>query len=104
MEIQGVLHVAAMSQPQPVAQSAPSGNSSDQTDSNPTAIKVTISSSGQSSLANTAKAIAQEATETHVQTEQEARNGDLQAKRLLAKEAANAANAAQKGAELDKVV
>ena len=104
MEIQGVLHVAAMSQPQPVAPSSPPGSSLDQTDSSPTAIKVTISSSGQSSFAANAKAIAQEATETHVQTEQEARNGDLQAKRLLAKEAANAANAIQKGVELDKVV
>ncbi len=104
MNIQGVLHAAAMNPPQPVAQSAASGNSQEQADSNPTAIKVTTGSSEQSSLAAVAKAITQEATETHVQTKQEARNGDFQAQRRLAKEAANPANANHKGAEFDKIV
>jgi len=39
-------------------------------------------------ISSAAKAAAQELTETHVQTAQEAARGDLQAKRLLARESA----------------
>jgi hypothetical protein len=43
-------------------------------------------------ISNLAKAALQEAIETPAQTAKEANGGDLQAKRLLAKEAANEAH------------
>jgi hypothetical protein len=61
---------AAKAQPQPTQAQAPQTSPAD---------KVTLSA---------AKQIAQEAVETSAQTTKEAAGGDIQAKRLLAKEAA----------------
>jgi hypothetical protein len=44
-------------------------------------------------ISSAARKALQEATETHEQTAKEARSGDIQAKRLLAKEVANAEEA-----------
>ena len=103
MNVQGVLHVASTTQSQPVAQSTPPEKKSSELDSNPTGIKVDISSGGKAMSA--AQAAAQEASETAVQTAKEAMGGDLQAKRLLAKEeAAKAAMAPDKGGQVNALV
>ncbi len=102
MSIQGVLHVAAASQAQPVSPPAKTNGQSGEIDANPTAI--TVSLSGEGKAASAAQAALQEATETTAQTAKEARSGDHQAQRLLAKEEAAKAATAGDGASVDKLV
>lgn len=103
MNVQGVLHVASTTQSQPVAQSTPPDSKSSEIDSNPTGIKVDLSGAGKAMSG--AQAAAQEATETSAQTAKEAMGGDLQAKKLLAKEeAAKAAAAPDKGTQVNAMV
>ncbi len=63
-------------------------NQSASSDAKPTAVKAQQVPSDTVAISSVAKAAAQELSETHVQTAQEAAHGDLQAKRLLAKESA----------------
>lgn len=82
--------VTSTTQTQPVVQSAPVNQESTQAKPKPAAQAqdtVQISSAAQAAL--------QEATETAAQTAKEARSGDRQAQKLLAKEAA-AAKAAKR--------
>ena len=77
--------ITSATQAQPVAQSTVVSQPAPQMKSQPTTTDtVQISSASKSALA---QALA-EATETPAQTAQEARSGDIQAKRLLAKEEA----------------
>ncbi len=73
--------ITSSTQAQPVAQSTEVSQPSPQTKSQPTTTDtVQISSAAKAALA--------EATETSAQTAKEARSGDIQAKKLLAKEEA----------------
>lgn len=64
----------------------PKKHQSEQTKPQTTTDTVEISRSAQAAVQNAAKAAVDEATETASQTANEARNGDLQAQRLLVKE------------------
>ena len=76
--------VSNITQPEAVAQTTPTPKSSQSEPHAPTAVdSVQISNAAQAALASL-----QELKETSAQTANEARHGDLQAQRLLAKEVA----------------
>ena len=77
-------NISSATQAQPVAQTKQADTKLTKSTQQPTP-NATVQ------ISNAAKALLQEATETQVQTAQEARGGDLQAQRLLAREAAEAA-------------
>lgn len=89
--------ISTMSQPEPATAAAvqspvpaASTQSTSQSTSHPPANGVTDTVS----ISSAAQAILKEVKETPAQTAQEARGGDLQAQRLLAKEEASQPNAA----------
>ncbi len=83
--------VANAAQSLPAAQSKQVNTKPTQSAPQPTPNAPTNTPNATVQVSNAAKALLQEAIETPVQTAQEARGGDLQAQRLLAREAAEKA-------------
>ena len=91
MDVQATLHVTALNQAQPAAKQAKSASQDSGAQADPAGLTVSLSGQGKSMSAM--QAAAQEASETQAQTAKEAAGGDLQAKKLLAKEEAAQAGA-----------
>jgi hypothetical protein len=73
------------------SQTLPTQNQGALAEAKPATTKAQQVPSDTVTISSAAKAAAQELSETHVQTAQEAAHGDVQAKRLLAKESATQA-------------